>query len=102
MVARLVVLNVTTVLGTTAPAASNIVAFTVADVPAETEVTVASETGSVSAMAKVGTAVVVVVVLPPEVVVVVVVAPPLPQPARMASIAANKNQTEKFENFWFR
>jgi hypothetical protein len=49
-------LNVTTVLATAAPAASLKVAFTVAEVPLEIEVTVAPVVGSVSAIVKLGAA----------------------------------------------
>lgn len=98
MFARTVsVLNVTTALGTNAPAASFSVAFTVAGAPVETEVTVAPA-ALVSASVNVGARVVVVPVVVVVVVVVVEGEPaPLPHPARTASAAAVNNATENLE-----
>jgi hypothetical protein len=94
------VLKVTTAFGTTAPAASFRVAFSVAGASLEMEVTVAPA-ALVSVNVKLGAAV------PVTPVVVPLVVPlerpdPLPQPARTAKVAAKKSAAESLEISWFR
>jgi len=98
MIARVVsVVNVTTELGTTAPAAFFNVAFNVAGAPLEIAFTVAPA-ALVSASVNVGTGVVVVVVVVPVVVVVAAGVPdPLPHPAITASVAARNRAAENRE-----